>query len=170
MPPDQDSPNPPAPAATSFAELCQAVARPMQLTVEVDGAPKTLSLRRLTSAQRSRVDELYSEAEQRSNFVLPPLVRDRNQETVPDERAPEYRKALAGWRRRARALVLAMAWEDLAAAAAAQNVTPGEPEKLAEWIESILPENLIEVVYLRLLTDGLHVSLADRVSFTSAGG
>lgn len=165
-----DTQETPAPPRTTFAELCAAVAKPMHLTVEVDGVPRTIALRRLTSAQRTQVDDLYSEAEQRSNRVLPPLVRDRNQESMPDERSPEYRKALAGMRRRARAMVLALAWEDLATAASGQGIAPGDHDTLVDWIESRLPENLIEVVYLRLLTDGLHITLADRVSFTSAGG
>lgn len=158
--------NSPAPATLPWSGWTEALKAPIAITVEISGRPIRLEIRRLNASERSAIIGWYDENEHRSPKMLPPT--SSRGEFNEGERV--YRETLAKYRRVARAITVAMVWSEAGQALKNAGIDLGAPEKVLEFIEGNLPEQLIESIYLCSLSDGLSITIGDRVSFTSAGG
>ncbi|MCC7375705.1 MAG: hypothetical protein IT581_13690 [Verrucomicrobiales bacterium] len=150
-----------------WAGWTDALKAPISLTVDISGRAIRLDLRRLKAAERAAIIGWYDEHEQRSSKLLPPTA-GRGGEFNENERS--YRENLARLRRIARAMTVAVVWADAGQAMKDAGVDLLSPDRVLEFVESNLPEHMIESIYLCSLSDGISITVGDRLSFTSAGG
>lgn len=145
----------------SLDELQKLVDAPLLCAFELDGQLIELDLRRVTPAIEEQRREIL-----RAPQV--PWVKERNGTAVNDydPMNPAYLKAKDLAERKARALIV------YACCPAVAAKKPGltNPDDILRFVQSILAENILDVIALTALASGLSVEVAGRANFTSVPG